>query len=108
TIINQALTEEPTMADQKFRSTDQTGSGTAPHGFETPATAAKTVTDQAPSVGRDLKDKAIGLAGSSSDAIKDQASEFVDAAKDVASQAKIGRASCRERRGVWGGCGSCR
>jgi len=75
------------MADQKFRSTDQTGSGTAPHGFETPATAAKTVTDQAPSVGRDLKDKAIGLAGSSSDAIKDQASEFVDAAKDVASQA---------------------
>jgi len=75
------------MADQKFRSTDQTGSSTAPHGFETPATAAKAVTDQAPSVGRDLKDKAIGLAGSSSDAIKDQASEFVDAAKDVASQA---------------------
>jgi gas vesicle protein len=75
------------MADQKFRSTDQTGSGTAPHGFEKAATAAKTVTDQAPSVGRDLKDKAIGLAGSSSDAIKDQASEFVDAAKDVASQA---------------------
>src|SRR5882757_4280573 len=75
------------MADQKFRSTDQTGSGTAPHGFEKAATAAKTVTDQAPSVGRDLKDKAIGLAGSSLDAIKDQASEFVDAAKDVASQA---------------------
>jgi gas vesicle protein len=75
------------MADQKFRSTDQTGSGTAPHGFEKAAPAAKTVTDQAPSVGRDLKDKAIGLAGSSSDAIKDQASEFVDAAKDVASQA---------------------
>jgi gas vesicle protein len=75
------------MADQKFRSTDQTGSSTAPHGFETPAIAAKAVTDQAPSVGRDLKDKAIGLAGSSSDAIKDQASEFVDAAKDVASQA---------------------
>jgi len=75
------------MADQKFRSTDQTGSGTAPHGFEKAATAAKTVTDQAPSGGRDLKDKAIGLAGSSSDAIKEQASEFVDAAKDVVSQA---------------------
>ena len=45
------------------------------------------MTDQAPSVACDLKDKAIGLAGSSSDAIKDQASEFVDAAKDVASQA---------------------
>jgi gas vesicle protein len=75
------------MADQKFRSTDQTGSGTAPHGFEKAATAAKTVTDQAPSGGHDFKDKAIGLAGSSSDAIKDEASEFVDAAKDVVSQA---------------------
>jgi hypothetical protein len=75
------------MADQKFRSTDQTGSGTAPHGFEKATTAAKTVTDEALSVGRDLKDKAIGVAGSSSDAIKDQASEFVDAAKDFASQA---------------------
>ncbi len=75
------------MADQKFRSTDQSGLGTTPHGFEKAATGAKTVTDQAPSVGRDLKDKAIGLASSSSDAIKDQASEFVDAAKDVASQA---------------------
>jgi hypothetical protein len=74
------------MADQKFRSTDQTGSGTAPPGFEKAAAAAKTVTDQAVSVGRDLKDKAIGMAGSSSDAIKDQASEFIDAAKDVASQ----------------------
>jgi hypothetical protein len=75
------------MADQKFRSTDQTGSGTASHGFEKAATAAKTVTDQTLSVGRDLKDKAIGVAGSSSDAIKDQASEFIDAARDVASQA---------------------
>jgi hypothetical protein len=74
------------MADQKFKSTDQTGSGAAPHGFEKAATAAKTVTDQAVSVGRDLKDKAIGVAGSSSDAIKDQASEFIGVAKDVASQ----------------------
>ena len=75
------------MADQKFRSPDQAGSGTAPHGFDEAVTAAKTVTDRALSVGRDLKDKAIGVAGSSSDAIKDQASEFVDAAKEVASQA---------------------
>jgi hypothetical protein len=72
------------MADQTFRTTDQTGSG-SPHGFENGAT--KSVTDQALSAGRDLKDKVIGMAGSSSDAIKDQASEFVDAAKDVASQA---------------------
>ncbi|MEH2515312.1 hypothetical protein V1279_000885 [Bradyrhizobium sp. AZCC 1610] len=75
------------MADQTFRSTDQTGSGTASHGFEKAATAAKTVTDQALSAGRDLKDKAIDMAGSSSEAIKGHTSDFVDAAKDVASQA---------------------
>src|SRR6202158_1386096 len=75
------------MADQTFRSTDQPGSGTAPHGLEKAATAAKTVTDQAVSAGRDLKDKAIDMAGSSSEAIKGHASDFVDAAKDVASHA---------------------
>ena len=75
------------MADQTFRSMDQPGSGTAPHGFEKAATAAKTVTDQAVSAGRDLKDKATEMAGSSSEAIKGHASDFADAAKDVASQA---------------------
>jgi hypothetical protein len=75
------------MADQTFRSTDQTGSGAAPHGFEKAATGAKTITDQALSAGRDLKDKAIDMAGSSSEAVKGHASDFVDAAKDVASQA---------------------
>jgi hypothetical protein len=74
------------MADQTFRTADQNGSG-SPQGFEKAATAAKSVADQALSAGRDLKDKAIGMVGSSSEAIKDQASEFVDAAKDVASQA---------------------
>jgi hypothetical protein len=85
TIINQALKEGPTMADQTFRS--KPGSGTAPHGFEKAATAATTVTDQAVSAGHDLKDKAIDMAGSSSEAIKGHASDFVDAAKDVASLA---------------------
>jgi gas vesicle protein len=75
------------MADQTFRSIDQTGSGTIPHGFEKAANAAKTVTDQALSAGRDLKDKAIDMAGSSSEAIKGHASDLVDAGKDVASQA---------------------
>jgi len=75
------------MADQTFRSTDQTGSGTASRGFEKAATGAKNMTDQALSAGRDLKDKAIDIAGSSSEAVKDHASDFVDAAKDVASQA---------------------
>ncbi len=74
------------MADQTFRTTDQSGSG-SPHGFEKAATPAKNVADQALSAGRDLKDKALGMAGASSEAIKDQASEFIDAAKDVASQA---------------------
>src|SRR3982075_4023579 len=86
TIINQALKEGPTMADQTFRSMDQPGSGIAPHGFEKAAAAAKTVTE-AVSAGRDLKDKAIDMAGSSSEAIKGHASDFVDAAKDVASHA---------------------
>jgi hypothetical protein len=74
------------MADQAFGTTDQTGLGPS-RGFEKGATAAKSVSDQALSAGRDLKDKAIGLAGASSESIKDHASEFVDAAKDVASQA---------------------
>ena len=70
------------MADQTFRTTDQTRAG-SPNGSAT----TKSVADQALSAGRDLKDKAIGMVGSSSDVIKDQASEFVDAAKDVASRA---------------------
>src|ERR1700730_6298173 len=74
------------MADQAFGNTDQTGLGSS-RGFEKAATAAKSVSDQALSAGRDLKDKARGLAGASSESIKDHASEFVDAAKDVASQA---------------------
>src|ERR1700730_7640391 len=74
------------MADQTFKTTDQKGTG-SPQGFETAATAAKSVTDQALSAGRDLKAKAVDMAGSSSEAIKDHASDFVDAAKDVASQA---------------------
>jgi len=74
------------MADQTFRTTDQNGSA-SPQGFEKAATAAKSVGDQARSAGRDLKDKAVGMVGSSSEAIKDQASDFVDAARDAASQA---------------------
>jgi hypothetical protein len=73
------------MANQPSGTIDETASGS--YGFEKAATAAKSVTDQALSAGRDVKDKAIGLAVSSSETIKDQASEFVDAAKDVASQA---------------------
>jgi hypothetical protein len=74
------------MADQTFKAGDQTGSTSSP-GLNKAATSARSVTDQAISASREIKDKAIGLAAASSETIKDQASEFVDAAKDVASQA---------------------
>ena len=74
------------MADQTFKTGAQTGPGSS-QDFETAATTPKSVTDQAISAGRDVKDKALGLAAASSETIKNQASEFVDAAKDVASEA---------------------
>jgi hypothetical protein len=85
------------MADQTFKGTEKSGAssnaGSAPHGFEKAASTARSVGDQAKSVadqamsaGRDLKDKAIGVAGSSADALKGHASDMIDAAKDVASQ----------------------
>jgi hypothetical protein len=86
------------MADQTFRSTDNSGGpskpgsappgnpGSSPYGFEKAASAAKGVADQALAASRDLKDKAVGMAGSSAEAIKDRASDLMDAAKDMASQ----------------------
>jgi hypothetical protein len=74
------------MADQTFKTGAQTGPGSS-QGFERAATTPKSVTDQAISAGRDVKDKALGLAAASSETIKNQASEFVDAAKDLASEA---------------------
>ena len=75
------------MADQTFTTTDQNSTGLPSQGFEKSAGAARSVADQALSAGRDLKDKARDIAGSSTEAIKGQASSLVDAAKDVASQA---------------------
>ena len=78
------------MADQTFTPGNQVGNGSS-HGFEKAAenvvTPPKNLTDQALSAGRDIKDKAVGLVGASSDTIKEQASDFVDSAKDVATQA---------------------
>jgi hypothetical protein len=109
------------MADQTFKSTDNSGSsgpsyGSTPRGFDRPAGTtssgaassstskgigdqaksvtdqaksvtdqAKSVADQAMSAGRDFKDKALGAAGSSADALKGQASQLMDTAKDMAS-----------------------
>jgi uncharacterized phage infection (PIP) family protein YhgE len=79
--------------------------GSAPYGFEKAASAAtsaakgmadqakgvteqaKSVADQALAASRDLKEKAVGMAGSSAEAIKGRASDVMDAAKDMASQA---------------------
>jgi hypothetical protein len=74
------------MADQTFRTGNQAGLESS-RGFEKAATTAKSVKDQALSASREIKDKAIGLASASSETIQNQASDFVDAAKDVASQA---------------------
>jgi len=75
--------------------------GSPPYSFEKAASAAKgmadqakgvteqakSVADQALAASRDLKEKAVGLAGSSAEAIKGRASDAMDAAKDMASQA---------------------
>ena len=78
------------MADQKFTTGNQVGSGSS-QGFEKTAVKATitpgNVTDQALSASREIKDKAAGLVDATSAALKDKASEFADTAKDVASQA---------------------
>jgi hypothetical protein len=97
------------MADQTFNKSGASSNpgptplgnpGSVSHGFEKAASTIKGVADQAKSVteqaksvadqalaaGRDLKDKAIDVAGSSADALKGHASDLMDAAKDVASQ----------------------
>ena len=56
-------------------------------GDRTPGAPAKSVSDQAAKAGRQIQDAAANLAAASSEAIKGQATEFVAAAKDVASQA---------------------
>jgi len=97
------------MADQTFQnpntgaaSKNPSGTGSGPQGFQQPASqgfqqaagaarsavdSAKSVAEQALSDGRDLKNKAMSMAGSSTEAIKDQAAGLVDAAKGFASQA---------------------
>jgi len=73
------------MADQAFRNSDKTPTGsTGPGGSEK---ATSSVADQAASAGRDFKNKAVDAATLSTEAIKGKAADFVDAAKDVASQA---------------------
>jgi hypothetical protein len=75
------------MVDQTMRRSEQTGSTSRPvPGAETLGNGAKSVADQARGTARDLKDRASDIAGASSEAIQNQASDFVDAAKEMATQ----------------------
>jgi hypothetical protein len=67
------------MVDQTRQ---QTGGGN-----KSDADKLKSVRDQAVAAGREIKDKAVDLAGTSGEKLKEQASELADAAKNVASQA---------------------
>src|ERR1041385_2926670 len=94
------------MADQTFQNPNTGTAGKTPSGtgsgaqaFQQPgfqqaagaarsaADSAKSVAEQAIDEARDLKNKAMSMAGSSTDAIRDQAAGLVDAAKGFASQA---------------------
>ena len=59
------------MADQTLRTGNKTAPESQASGFEKTAGAAKSATEEALSAGRGLKDKAMEMAGSSSDTIKD-------------------------------------
>ena len=78
------------MADQKFTPGNQAGSG-SPHSFqkagEYATNASKDVREQALSASREVKEKAADLVDATSTTIKDKTSDFVDNAKEVASQA---------------------
>jgi hypothetical protein len=80
------------MADQigtAHQGTTSSGQsqGSARAKFDEAAASTKSLGEQTMSAGRQITDKAKDIAESSTDKIKDQASDLVDAAKDVASQA---------------------
>jgi hypothetical protein len=63
------------------------GQGSARAKFDEAAASTKSLGEQAMSAGKEISDKAKDIIDSSTDKIKDQASDLVDAAKDVAFQA---------------------
>jgi ElaB/YqjD/DUF883 family membrane-anchored ribosome-binding protein len=75
------LAEEKNMAEQTTRpGPGSLGGGS--HGDN-----LKSLSEQAMDAGREFKDKAADIAGTSADKLKDQASELASAAKDMAGQA---------------------
>ena len=80
------------MVDQTFQQTRGNEAGTS---------KTKGVRDQAVAAGRELKDKAAELAGTSGEKLKEQASDFADRATDVASEAANRlKEKVSERRGA--------
>jgi gas vesicle protein len=75
--------ENDNMVDQTW----QTGGSNTGSSNKSDADKLKSIRDQAVAAGREIKDKAVDLAGSSGEKLKEQASELADAAKNVASQA---------------------
>jgi hypothetical protein len=84
--VNPGSMGNPASASHGFEKAASAGKS-APDQAKSVADQAKSVTDQALAASRELKDKAVGMAGSSADAIKGRASDAMDAAKDIASQA---------------------
>lgn len=68
------------MADQELSDKSRSSSQPFDRGSTKPG-------DQIASAGKDIKERAAGLAGSSADAIKDQASKAAEAAREVGSHA---------------------
>src|SRR3954451_21513014 len=75
------------MADQTFRKPDPVSSGSQQR-FEDVKSGMQNVADQGRSAGRDMKEKATQVVGSSSEALKDRMSDVSDSGKDMSDTAK--------------------
>ena len=78
------MAEQIGTADKQSAMSDP---GSARAKFNEAAASTQSLSDQAMAMGKDITDKAKELAGTSNQVVKERTSDFVDAAKDVASQA---------------------
>src|SRR5438270_13390194 len=81
-INSEARTGRPIMDDQTFR-TDRAGASSSSPGLEKSGETTQSAMEQALYAGREFMDKARELARSSTEAVKNQAYGFVDAAEDA-------------------------
>ncbi len=75
------------LIETTHQSASPSGQGSARAKFDEAAASTKSLSEQAVAAGKDITDTAKDLAETSTDKLRDQASDLVDAAKDVASQA---------------------